>query len=365
VLYRPSVLRSATPTPEGERARILADPGFGRYFTDHVALADWTADAGWSTPRAVPRHAPELPLESSVLHYGQSVFEGLKAFRGPTGEVALFRPDANAARLRRSARRMALPEPPEDLTLAMIEALVGTDAAWVPGNDTGHALYVRPVLFATETGFGVHPSSSARLAVICSPAGSYFAGGFTACSLWVEREHTRAAPGGTGEAKCSGNYAGSMAAQRRAVEHGCDQTLFLDATRRRHLEECGSMNILVGHADGRVITPPLNGCILPGITRDSLLTAAPAWGVDLREEPVDVDDLLAGLRSGAVTEVFACGTGAVLTPVGELRDGDENYRVGDGAPGPVATLLHERLTGLQFGREADDHGWMHPVPARA
>jgi branched-chain amino acid aminotransferase len=354
------VRASDTPRSDVERAALLQTPTFGTVFTDHMARVTWSAAQGWHD-RRIEKHAPlQLSPAAAVLHYGQEVFEGLKAYRHADGSVWTFRPWANAERFARSARRLALPELGADDFLASIEALVRTDAAWVPtGEET--SLYLRPFMFASETFLGVRPALEVEYLVIASPVGPYFAGGVKPVSIWVVRDYHRAGPGGTGAAKCGGNYAASLLPQQEAYARGCEQVCFLDAATDTELEELGGMNIVVVRADGTVSTPPLNGSILEGVTRSSVLTLLTEAGHDVREEPVRLADLRAGLEDGGVTEVFACGTAAVVTPIGRLASDDFDLTVGTGGTGPVTGAVRARLTDIQYGRVADPHGWMHRV----
>lgn len=349
--------RTSTPVPDDERARLLADPGFGRVFTDHMARATWTADGGWSGLRVEPYAPLELAPAALVLHYGQEVFEGLKAYRHPDGSIWSFRPEVNAARLATSARRMALPELAVSDVLASIEALVAADRAWVPHGERA-SLYLRPFLFAAEAQLVVRAARRVEYVVIASPAGDYFAAGAAPVSIWVEASLHRAGPGGTGAVKTMGNYAASLAAQVTAREHGCEQVCFLDARTGQNLEELGGMNLVAVRADGAVLTPALDGTILPGVTRDAVLTLLAEDGHDVLEGDLPLTGVLDGLRSGAITEIFACGTASVVSPVGRLVGEGFAQEVGDGAPGPVTTRVRRRLTDLQHGRVPDVHGWL-------
>ncbi|MCW2668047.1 MAG: branched chain amino acid aminotransferase apoenzyme [Frankiales bacterium] len=349
-----------TPVEAQARAEVLAAPAFGRVFTDHMVSARWTREQGWHDARLVPYAPLQVDPASVVLHYGQEVFEGLKAYRQPDGGVAMFRPDRNARRLNLSCRRLALPELPEEDFVAACELLVRTDAAWVPDGE-GASLYLRPFMFADEVGLGVRPSESARFLVIASPAGNYFSGPLRPVSLWLSQEYARAAPGGTGAAKTGGNYAASLVAQQEAIENGCDQVVFLDAVERRWVEELGGMNLFLVLDDGTLVTPSLTGSILEGITRDSVITLARELGHAVEERKVDVDEWRKGATDGRVVEVFACGTAAVITPVGALRWPGGEAVAGDGQPGPVTTRLRNALLDLQYGRSADTHGWVRRV----
>jgi len=350
---------SGTPVDGEARAEVLAAPTFGRAFTDHMVTVGWTAELGWHDAR-LAAYAPVLVDPASVvLHYGQTVFEGLKAYRQPDGGVALFRPERNAARMTASCRRLALPQLPEEAFVQACELLVRTDAGWVPDGE-GATLYLRPFMYADEVGLGVRPSQSARFQVIASPAGNYFSGPLRPVSLWLSQEYVRAAPGGTGAAKCGGNYAAGLVAQQEAIDHGCDQVVYLDAAEHRWLEELGGMNVFLVLDDGTLVTPEL-GTILEGVTRDCVISLARERGHAVEERRVDVDEWRKGALDGRVVEAFACGTAAVLTPIGALRWPDGEVVTGNGAPGPVTIALREALLDLQYGRAPDPHGWLHRV----
>jgi branched-chain amino acid aminotransferase len=299
------------------------------------------------------------------LHYGQLIFEGLKAYRQPDGSIATFRPRSNAERFQRSAARLAMPELPADRFVDSLEALVGADRDWVPtGADA--SLYLRPFMISTEVGLGVRPAREYAYLVIASPAGAYFKGGIQPVTVWLSTEYTRAAPGGTGEAKCAGNYAASLIAQAQAAAQGCDQVVWLDAIEHRWVEEMGGMNLYFVYGTGasaRIVTPALTGTLLPGITRDSLLTVAADLGYACEEGKISTDDWRRGAESGELTEVFACGTAAVLTPVGNVKSAEGEWTVGDGTPGPIAMHLRQALLSVQTGQGADPHGWMHQLVA--
>ncbi|GAA4975228.1 branched-chain amino acid aminotransferase [Kineococcus glutinatus] len=348
---------STSPVAAARREEILADPGFGNFFTDHMATATWTAGAGWHDDAVVPYAPLVLDPSAAVLHYAQEVFEGLKAYRHADGSVWAFRPEANARRLARSARRLALPELPEEAFLASIEQLVRADEAWVPSGGES-SLYLRPFMIATEAFLGVRAAREVRYLVIASPAGSYFAGGLKPVSIWLSQDYTRAALGGTGSAKCGGNYAASLLPQQQAAEHGCDQVCFVDAAERRWVEELGGMNIYFVHDDGSIVTPALSGSILEGITRASLLQLAADAGRAVEERRVSVEEWREGVASGRITEVFACGTAAVITPVGRLVSPDGELVHGTGGAGPVTEELRRTLLDVQYGRREDTHGWM-------
>jgi branched-chain amino acid aminotransferase len=356
-----SVERNPNPRAESERAAILADPGFGRHFTDHMARVDWSAGSGWGPGRILPYAPLAMDPASMALHYGQLIFEGLKAYRQPDGSVATFRPDANAARFARSAQRLAMAQLPADVFVESLRALMSVDADWVPA-DPDESLYFRPFMISTEVGLGVRPADAYAYLLIASPAGAYFGGGVRPVSVWLSTEYTRAAPGGTGEAKCAGNYAASLIAQAHAADQGCDQVVWLDAVEHRWVEEMGGMNLYFVHGSGpgaRIVTPALTGTLLPGITRDSLLTLASELGYVAEEGKISTDEWRNGNESGAITEVFACGTAAVITPVGSVKSAHGNWTIGDGQPGPISMQLREHLLGIQTGQRPDTHGWMH------
>ena len=344
---------------EAERASILANPGFGSRFTDHMVTIEWTEDKGWHGATVAPYGPIALDPAASVLHYAQEIFEGLKAYRHPDGAMALFRPEANAARFNASARRLAMPELPEGLFIAAITELVKADSAWFPTVEGG-SLYLRPFMIATEAFLGVRPAKSYKFIVIASPAGNYFKSGAPAVSIWVS-EYTRAAPGGTGAAKCGGNYAASLVPTAEAFAKGHDQVLFLDAAEHRWIEELGGMNLFFAFADGRLITPPLTGTILPGITRDSLLQLAKEQGLDVQEQRYGLDQWRSDAASGALVEAFACGTAAVVTPVGKVAGKDGEFTIGSGGPGQLTGKLKALLTAIQRGEAPDSHGWVSKI----
>ncbi|WP_084960059.1 branched-chain amino acid aminotransferase [Thermoactinospora rubra] len=343
-----------------EREQVLANPGFGQYFTDHMIAIDYTEERGWHDARLQPYAPLVLDPATAVFHYAQELFEGLKAYRQAGGSIVTFRPYANAARFNKSCRRMAMPELPEETFVESLELLVQTDREWVPTTE-GHSLYLRPFVIATQVGLGVnYPSKSYRFMVIASPAASYFAGGIKPVSVWLSTEYTRAAPGGTGAAKCGGNYAAAFVAQRQAVEQGCDQVVWLDAVEHRFVEEMGGMNLFFVFGD-KLLTPALTGTLLPGITRDSILTLAGDLGLEAVEGRISIEEWQAGCESGELTEVFACGTAAVVTPVGTVKGADRAWTVGDGTPGPVTMRIREELLGIQYGMRPDRHGWIHKI----
>jgi branched-chain amino acid aminotransferase len=354
------LVRHPEPVDPVSRDALIADPGFGRVFTDHMASVQYHADKGWHSANVMPRGPLSLDPATAVLHYAQEIFEGMKAYRLADGQMALFRPDANARRFNDSARRMAMPELPEELFIQSIEALVQADASWFPPVDGG-AIYLRPFMFASEVFLGVKPSAEYRYLVIASPVGNYFKSGAPAIKVWTSENYTRAAPGGTGAAKCGGNYAASLIAQAEATQHGCDQVVFLDAAERRWVEELGGMNLFFLFDDGRIVTPPLSGTILPGITRDSIITLATEAGLTVREEPYAMAQWEADSKSGKLTEVFACGTAAVVTPVGKVASNSGEFTIGAGGPGQMTEKLKNQLVAIQRGEAEDRHGWVHRI----
>jgi len=348
-----------SPTSPERRAEILAEPGFGLHFTDHMYVAEWTPDQGWHDARVKPYGPFTIDPATSVLHYAQEIFEGTKAYRHADGSVWSFRPEANATRFQRSALRLALPQLLVDDFIASLTALVRADVDWVPSGE-GQSLYVRPFMFASEVFLGVRPSKHVTYAVIASPAGPYFHGGVRPVNMWLSEEYTRAAPGGTGAAKCGGNYAASLIAQQEAIENGCDQVVFLDAREQSAIEELGGMNVFLVYDNGTLVTPELNGSILEGVTRSSLLTLSEELGYKVDERKVTIDEWREGVSNGDITEVFACGTAAVFTPVATLRWRGGEVTTGPDA-GPLTLQLRERLLDVQYGRVDDTHGWMRQL----
>lgn len=359
----PVVVEDVRRRSAAEREAVLADPGFGRHFTDSMFVARYEAGRGWYDAR-LTQYGP-LPMDpgTAALHYAQSIFEGLKAYAQPDGSVATFRPEANAARFVRSAERLAMPPVPEEAFLAAVDALVDADRDWVPtGPD--QTLYLRPYQLASESFLGVRPAHEYLFLVIASPAGAYFPRGVQPVSVFVSEDYVRAAPGGTGDVKCAGNYAASLRPQQQASELGCDQVVYLDAVERRYIEELGGMNLFFVHgsgADAELVTPELSGTLLPGITRDSLITVARELGHRVTERKVSLEEWRRGALDGSITETFACGTAAVITPVGEVKARTGDFTVADGTPGALTMRLRETLLDIQHGRVADTHGWLHRV----
>ncbi|SCW73243.1 branched-chain amino acid aminotransferase [Sphingobium faniae] len=351
-----TVIPNSNAVAADQRAVLLEDPGFGRLHTDHMVTIRYSEGQGWHSATLGPRQPFQLDPACAVLHYAQEIFEGMKAYRLADGSVAMFRPQENARRFNESAHRMAMPAIPEDLFLEAVEQLAKIDAGWIPGGEG--SLYLRPFMFASETFLGVRPANEYIFCVIASPAGAYFKGGKKAVSLWVSEHYTRAAPGGTGAAKCGGNYAASLIAQAEASRHGCDQVVFLDAAEHKWVEELGGMNIFFVMDDGSIVTPPL-GTILPGITRDSIMKLARAKGHDVREQPYSFAQWRADAASGRLREAFACGTAAVVTAIGTVKSVEGDFTIGNGDGGIVTETLRADLTGIQRGTVADPANWLH------
>ncbi|WP_448664726.1 branched-chain amino acid aminotransferase [Sphingomonas sp. CJ20] len=345
------------PVSAADRAALLGDLGFGKVFTDHMVVIRYTEERGWHDARVQARGPIQVDPACAVLHYAQEIFEGLKAYRTPDGGAALFRPEANARRFAESAERMAMPPLPEALFLASIRALVKADGDWIPEGE-GASLYLRPFMFASETFLGVRPAKEYLYMVIASPAGAYFKGGAPSVTLWTSEHYTRAARGGTGAAKCGGNYAASLIAQAEAIREGCDQVVFLDAVENRFVEELGGMNVFFAFDDGTIQTPPLGGTILPGITRESLIQLARDAGITVREEPYSMAQWQADAASGRLREAFACGTAAVVTAIGRVRGKGFDFSIGNGGPGILTEQLRNQLTSIQRGTAPDPHGWL-------
>ncbi|HAN72836.1 MAG TPA: branched chain amino acid aminotransferase [Actinobacteria bacterium] len=361
-LWPISVTPSDHPVDSAERDEVLANPGFGQRFTDNMVRATWTLDEGWHDARLEAYGPLSLDPATNFMHYGQAIFEGLKAYRHADDSIWTFRPLQNAERFANSARRLAMAELPPELFLGSIEALVRQDRAWVPSGQE-RSLYLRPFMISTEVGLGVRPANRYEYLLIASPAGAYFPRGLTPVSVWVSEDYVRAAPGGTGEAKCAGNYAASLVAQAEAASHGCDQVVWLDAVERRWIEEMGGMNLYFVYGSGdsaRLVTPSLTGSLLPGITRSSLLTVASDLGIPAEEGRISVEEWRDGCASGEITEVFACGTAAVITPVGEVKTrGAGAWSVSNGGTGPITQQLRSALLDIQTGVAPDRHNWLH------
>jgi branched-chain amino acid aminotransferase len=339
-----------------EHADIIAEPGFGKHFTDHMVDICWSEHGGWHRPRVQAYGPIKLDPAAAVLHYAQEVFEGLKAYRHADGSIWSFRPEMNAERMKRSARRLALPELPTEYFIESLRQLIAVDSRWVPSAPET-SLYLRPFMFAKEAFLGVRPAAKVNYYVIASPAGAYFKGGVTPVSIWVSTDYSRAGKGGMGAAKTGGNYASSLVAQQEAYSHGCAQVLFLDSETGTYLEELGGMNVVFVYRDGRVVTPD-SPSILEGITRDSILQLAKDRGLKVEQRRVSIDEIREGVASGDIMEMFACGTAAVVTPIAAFKA--DGYTIGDeDAPaGELTMSLRQELTDIQYGRKPDRHGWM-------
>ncbi|MGB3807940.1 MAG: branched-chain amino acid aminotransferase [Erythrobacter sp.] len=347
-----------SPTSDEAREAAIADPGFGTVFTDHMVTIDYLeSEGGWHSAQVCPRGPITLDPAASVLHYAQEIFEGMKAYAHADGGLALFRPEANAQRFNASARRMAMPELPEDMFLEAVRLAIETDAKWMPPIEGG-SLYIRPFMFANEAFLGVRPARQYKFIVLLSAVGNYFKGGVNPVKIWVSQDYVRAAPGGTGAAKTGGNYAASLVPQAEAIAQGCDQVVFLDAVEKRWVEELGGMNLFFVRRDGSVITPPLTGTILPGITRDSLVAMLREEGLEVREEPYSITQWREEAESGELLECMACGTAAVVTPVGTVASPTGEFTIGAGGTGQITAKMRERLIGVQHGTIEDRHGWV-------
>ena len=356
-----TVTKNLAAPDKTEREEILANPGFGKYFTDHMVDICWSVKGGWHRPRVQPYGPIALDPAAAVLHYAQEIFEGLKAYRHADGSIWSFRPDANARRMQRSAVRLALPELPTEYFIESIKQLIAVDGDWVPSAPET-SLYIRPYMFAKEAFLGVRPAEKVNYYVIASPAGAYFTGGVTPVSIWLSTKYARAGRGGTGAAKTGGNYASSLVAHAEAYEHDCAQVLFLDSEEGKYLEELGGMNVVLVKKDGTLVTPE-SSSILEGITLASILQLAKDRGHAVEQRRVTIDEWRDGVESGDVVEVFACGTAAVVTPIALLKG--EGFEVGaaDAAAGELTMSLRQELTDIQYGRLEDRHGWMTRLDA--
>ncbi|GGQ31050.1 branched-chain amino acid aminotransferase [Streptomyces roseolilacinus] len=351
---------SSNPLSAVQREAILANPGFGRHFTDHMVTIKWTEGRGWHDAQLTPYAPLSIDPANMTLHYAQEIFEGLKAYRRPDGSISLFRPEANAERFQISARRLAMPELPVETFVAACDALVRQDAEWVPPHGGEESLYLRPFMIAAEVGLGVRPANEYLFIVIASPAGAYFPGGVKPVSVWLSDNYVRAVPGGMGFAKTGGNYAASLLAQAEAAEKGCDQVVWLDALEHRWVEEMGGMNLYFVYGN-KIVTPELTGSLLAGITRASLLQVARDLGYEPEEGRISTDQWRRDTENGTLTEVFACGTAAVITPVGAVKSAGGEWTQGDGQPGEVTLRLRRALLDIQTGAAEDTHGWTHRV----
>ena len=341
-----------TETPKAKPEKVT---GFGKIFTDHMFVMNYETGKGWFDPRIVPYGNLSLSPASMVFHYGQEMFEGLKAYKGDDGKAYLFRPDMNAKRTTKTNERLCIPYLPEEDFVQAIKELVAVDQDWIP-TEPGTSLYIRPFIIATDDFLGVAPSDTYLFLVILSPSGAYYESGLDPVGIWIEDEFVRAVRGGMGFAKTGGNYAASLIAQVKAHDDGYAQVLWLDGVERKYIEEVGSMNIFFV-IDDVVVTPELNGSILPGITRDSTLFLCKQWGLKTEERKISVDELIEAQKAGRLKEVFGTGTAAVISPVGKLRYEDEVFTIGDGGIGPITQRLYDTITGIQTGKLPDEYGW--------
>ena len=350
-----AINRSPTLKPKPDQEKL----GFGTLFTDHMFNMDYAPDKGWHNPRIEPYAPIQMDPATMVLHYGQGVFEGLKAYRTADGNIQLFRPQENFKRLNHSCRKLCIPEIDEALALDALKALLEVEADWVPGA-AGTSLYIRPTVIATDPFLGVRASHTYRFFIILSPVGAYYPEGFNPVKIWVTRDHVRAVRGGVGDTKTMGNYAASLYAGEQAHHHGYTQVLWLDGVEQQYVEEVGAMNIFFV-IDNEVVTPELSGSILPGITRDSVLALAEKWGMTAAERRIRIDDVVAAHQAGRLQEIFGSGTAAVISPVGELKYGEQVLTISEGNVGPVAHRLFEAIMDIQYGKAPDEMGWIFPV----
>ncbi|MFM6963101.1 MAG: branched-chain amino acid aminotransferase [Micrococcales bacterium] len=354
------VTRNPNALPAAEREAILAAPVFGANLTDHQVVITWTKADGWVKAEVIPYGPIMMDPSAAVLHYGQEIFEGIKAYRHQDGSIWTFRPEANARRLQLSARRMALPELPVELFVESLRQLIAVDGAWVPEPVNEKTLYIRPFEIAAENFLGVRAAHRAEYRVIASPVGPYFTGGIKPISIWIALGSSRAGKHGTGEAKTGGNYAASLLAQNEGYEQGCSQVLFLDPETETYIEELGGMNVFFVRRDGSVLTPDLDGTILHGITRDSLIQLLKDRGHKVEERRIAISEVRELAASGEIVEAFACGTAAVITPIGEFKSKNETIAI-NAEPGELTVSLRSELTGIQYGTVEDRHGWMHKL----
>lgn len=348
------------PLDVNQRQSCPENFSFGTTFSDHMFTQEYDATSGWSNALISPYHSLSLDPSAAVFHYSQEIFEGLKAYRSQDGNINLFRPEENIKRFNRSAKRMVMPEVDEALHLDAIKSLIALDSAWVPTND-GSSLYIRPTMIATSPKLGLGASTHYQHFIICGPAGAYFEGGLKPIAVNVADQYRRAVVGGVGEAKTGGNYAASLYASEDVIKKGYSQVLWLDAVSGRYVEEVGAMNICFVYEGKRIVTPSLSGSILPGVTRDSLLKLAPTLGYEVAEERLDIEVILADIASGKITEVFGCGTAAVISPVGVLCYKDKDYVINNNETGEVSKNLYDELTGIQYGTREDKFNWLEPI----
>lgn len=333
--------------------------GFGRHFTDHMFIMDYEVKKGWYDPRIVPYAPLKLDPSSAILHYGQAVFEGMKAFRAEDDRILLFRPEQNMARLNRSNERMCIPQIDEEFALQAIKRLVEVESDWIP-SAPGTSLYIRPFIIATDITLGVHPSQNYYFMIILSPVGAYYPEGINPVSIYVEPHYVRAVRGGTGHAKAAGNYGGSLIAQQKASEKGYSQVLWLDGLERKYIEEVGAMNVFF-NIDGELITPDLGDSVLPGITRDSVITLLKSWGIPVSERRLSIEELFQAHNDGKLIEAFGCGTAAVISPIGKLEWNGREIKIGEGKIGELTQRIYDTITGIQSGKIKDKFGWTQEI----
>ena len=344
--------RTTTPKAKPQDESKL---GFGKIFTDHMFIMDYVEGQGWIDPRVVPYQPITLEPSAMVFHYGQEMFEGLKAYPTEDGKVLMFRPQKNIERANNTNRRICIPTIPEEDFLQALKTVVAVDKDWIP-HSAGTSLYIRPFIIATDPFLGVRPSNTYKFIIILSPVGAYYESGLNPVNIWIEDDYVRAVRGGIGEAKTGGNYVASLAAQVKAHDAGYSQVLWLDGVERKYIEEVGAMNIFF-KINGKVVTPMLNGSILPGVTRASCIDLCKHWGLPVEERKISVDELVDAARTGALEECWGSGTAAVISPVGKLRFGDEVMEIGGGKIGEVSQKLYDTVTGIQTGKVADEFGW--------
>ena len=333
--------------------------GFGKIFSDHMAIVDWSKEEGWHDARIVPFANFSMHPAATCLHYGSEIFEGLKAYRTAEGKIQLFRPEQNARRMMDSAERLCLPQLPEEDFLQLLTELVKLEQDWVPHSE-GTSLYIRPFMYGNDETLGVHAVHNARFAIICGPVGAYYAEGLNPVGIMIEAEDVRAVRGGTGYAKCGGNYAASNRAGERAAQKGYSQVLWLDGVERKYIEEVGAMNVMF-KINGEIITPALTGSILPGVTRKSCIEVLKQKGLPVSERLLSIDELEAAMDNGTLEEAWGCGTAAVVSPIGRLAYKDKVITINGGEIGPVTQMLYDTLTGIQWGKIEDSFGWITPV----
>ena len=349
------ITKTATPKAKPDASSL----GFGKIFTDHMFMMDWSKERGWENARIVPFENISLHPASTVLHYGSEIFEGLKAYRRADGEVQLFRPIENIRRMNNSADRLCLPQIPEDLALEVLETFVSLEKDWTPDAE-GTSLYLRPFMFGNDESLGVHAVHNATYVIIASPVGSYYPEGINPVKIMIESEDVRAVRGGTGYAKCGGNYAASNRAGEKAAQQGYSQVLWLDGVERKYIEEVGAMNVMFKIGD-EIVTPMLSGSILPGITRKSCIEVLKNKGYKVSERLLSIDELSAALENGTLKEAWGCGTAAVVSPIGELCYKGVKYPINNGEIGETTQMLYDTLTGIQWGKIEDSYGWTHLI----